>query len=238
MHKFLTSTLAAVALTAAHSHALLIDFTAAEGYADGDVNGQEGWARVFGPEPLFEVSDAATSGVLAPVATGGAVFRNFSDAELGGTFDNSSSLVEYSMTYELIGPTGGPFNQNVVLRIGAPFGSESVSFTFRQDGFVSYTDGDGFVGGPGIGTGTHTLTGQIDYATNTYSAFIDGTELFTPFTRSIANAGTATAVLRLDAGGTLATINIDSVGLAIPEPTSAALMLGAVGLLALRRRRA
>lgn len=238
MYKILTSALAAVALTAVHSHAIIVEFTNPP-YAAGtnQLGGQDNWSNVFGGFDAFTVNTTTETFDFNYVTTG-AVQRTFTAAEVGGPFVPGVSTVTYAFEVDTIAPGG--FTNGINFAIGGVNGSGSdLTVKFRGDGVLQLNDGiasgnDRFLGGTtDIANGT-VVTVAIDYANLTYTA--SRSDLGISDTRPFALGNNDPYLLRIDGQGVLP-ISFSSITV-VPEPTSAALLLGAAGLLALRRRRA
>lgn len=238
MKKILLSTLTALALvcTTLPSQAILIDFTTGDGYANGDLNGQDGWGFIFGTDPVLTVADAGGAGELFPTNSG-ALSRSFSDAELGTTFDPNASIVTYSFTFEYTSQDAlGTSTSAFQFRMGGPFGNEDLRVVLRFDGLPEIIggSGSGFVFPVYALNTEHTITATLNYATDTYEITGVGA---TPLSSGNLLAGARLPLLRID-GNDFSGLSLKSLEVtAIPEPTSAALLLGSLSLLAYRRRK-
>ncbi len=241
MKKILLSSCTALALACSPlaSHAILIDFTTGGGYADGDLRGQDGWGFIFGTDPVLTVADAGGAGELFPTNTPGqgALSRTFSDAELGTAFDPNASIVTYSFVFEYTSlATLGTSTSAFQFRMGGAGGDEDLRVNLRFDGLPEIVSGDGsgFVFPVYAINTEQTITAVLDYATGTYEITGVGA---TPLSSGNLLAGAKLPVLRIDANN-YADISLKSLEVtAVPEPTTAALMLGSIALLAYRRRR-
>lgn len=248
-NKNLTFAAFAICSLTGNLDAITVDFTTGEGYADGDINGQENWSRVFGPEPLINV-DTSGSGSFAQADTGGAVSRTFTDMEVGGVFDNSSSVITYEFVITHNTLTDSPTFNGMAWGIGDSIftGSQKdLAINFRDDGRIAIEDGvlsgnDTLLGGfsviPASTPVTVSLT--IDWSTSTYTASRSDTgATFTdnPFVKGVG--GNGGHYIRIDSTAVMdASFDTFSIS-AVPEPSSYALIVGtlALGWIVARRRR-
>lgn len=216
------------------------DFSSGEGYANGNLDGQNGWARIFGPDPLFNVD--ATNGELEIdcTATGGGIRQVVSDAELGGTFDDASSVLNFSVSYTLDATSGG-FNNHLQVWHGTNFTTPSFQLYLREDGFVSL-GASSFIAGTNLGTGTHTISGIVDYANDTVNFVANGSaQLFggdVAFTAGAEQVNTIRVAGPVNALSSTENLTINSISVAvIPEPSTLLLMgLAGIGALFASRR--
>ncbi len=244
------------------SQAILIDFET--GYSAGDLNGQPSsgtqWSRTLGAVNDVNVATGigtgGSNGITGEDNGSGSnfVFYGFapSASDLEGTFDSASSIVSYSFDWRATETLDGSTSTNIFAFI---VGSDSTSgsnpalnLNIRGQGRLVANDGGSNRAADGLFTvNTYsTISGDIDYATKTFTVFVDGTQQYTSFNGgnlSFANAASDNAEIRLGnlSGGSLSanyrTWNADNISIAVPEPTSAAMLVGALGLLALRRRK-
>lgn len=240
----LTLTAALGLFTATAAHALfVVEFDTAQGFTTGNLQGQEDWNFVFGQNPSAFTVDTSGSGTMdfSTTTGAGALRRTFTDVEAGEVFNPTSTVVTYAFVIDDITP--GSFNNGMTFGIGGAGGGSDVALNFRGDGFLTVNDGittgnARILGGfDALDPGT-TITISLDYATTTFDIVRSDTGA-SFINRAFATDGSTPYELRLDgAGGANLPISFDSISIAaVPEPTSAAMLLGAAGLLAFRRRR-
>lgn len=199
------------------------DFTAAEGFTDGDLDGQGGWAQVFAGNP--EVSDSAGTGSLILGATGGGISRAYSNAELGGTFDPASSIVEYEIRFKFGAAIAGhSFDPQFRFSIGGFQGD--LQIRVRNDGFVSFFDSTGEnlnVGDYHAPNSEAVYLVRMDYSDETVVVFINGRQRWSGSMRpdNLVPNDYRTTRLRIDTSAfstgnyASSTIEIDSITAAI-----------------------
>ncbi len=236
----LTATLGLLTSTA--SAATLVDFSAAEGFTTGNLQGQEDWNFVFGQNPSAFSVDTSGSGTMdfSTTTGSGALRRTFTAGEAGEVFNPTSTIVTYAFVIDDITP--GSFNNGMTFSIGGAGAGADVALNFRGDGFLTVNDGittgnARILGGfDALDPGT-TITITLDFDTTTFDIVRSDTGA-SFINRAFATDGSTPYELRLDgASGANLPISFDSVSIAaVPEPTSAAMLLSALSLLALRSR--
>ncbi|MEM1210942.1 MAG: PEP-CTERM sorting domain-containing protein [Planctomycetota bacterium] len=237
------------AATLGTASADVIDFTDDQSYTNGDIAGQNGWFRVFGPEPLFNVVDAGVSGGLDQVATGGAIARNFTDAEAGQAFDTNTSIVTYTIVFNTPAAHPTATFTGIGFGIGDTIFSTDVDLGIflRDDGRIQIEDGvltgnDRLLGDFDITptSDTVTLTVSLDYSDNTYSASRSDSPTKDRVDFAFDPGATENPYfLRIDSSQPYDVV-IDSISIettAIPEPGSLVLLgLGGLALVGRRRK--
>ena len=271
-----TSLGAAVLLIASATlpaNAAMIGFESGEGYTASSILGGQPtsgtqWARTNGSDITgIQVTAGAGSGGTAGITPRQGDASNFTyyrfaalDADLGGTFDAASSLVEYSFdwraTQALDGPSGTNIFSFVVGSNDNAGANSALTLNIRANGRLAVNDGtttrvvDGLLttSTPVSDTPFRTISGKIDYATKTFTVFVNAVQQFTSFNggnlsfnnSSAANPWVQIANLSADtipANANYRTWAADNVKIAIvPEPATLGLAALA-GLACLRRRR-
>ena len=153
-----------------------VDFTSAEGYTSGNLNGQQGWSKSYGNDPVLEV-DPSGSGTLNQVGAAGAVQRTFSDIEVGAAFDANASVIQYDFTYTLNSNAVTPIYNGIGWGIGGGVFSAAqldVGILFRDNGSIQIRDGvlsggDQNLGGTVADGTTLTVSLTVDWSNSTYS---------------------------------------------------------------------
>ncbi|GEM_PF-3188838 len=228
--------------------ALLVDFSAAEGYVDGDVKNQQGWSRVFGNEPLMSV-DTGGSGSLVQSNSGGAIRRSFSDGEVGASFDANASIIAYEFVLEYNTISSSPTFGGIAWGIGDSIfnGTQlDLAVNFRDDGRIFIEDGvlsgnDRGLGGLAVVPTNTPLTVSltVNWGTGTYSASrsdTGDTRTDVSFVKGVGGSGGH--LLRIDSSQPL-DASFDSFSIAaVPEPgTLSLLILSFLGLSLYRKSR-
>lgn len=237
MSKHRTLSLIAAFSLASTASAITWDFTAPD-FSDGTLSGQDGFAFIFGTDPIFTV-DTSGGGSFTKTAAGGAVRQAFSASDLGATFDNTSSIITYTFDFDT-GSSGGGFNNNISFSLGSwRFGTtEDVRLTFRDDRILTYEDSTGFNGGSAvfIENGNNIVSATLNYSTDTYTVTVNGSG----YASGSFKAGSEQAArFRIDAGSSATDLVFNSISVeAVPESSSYALIAGFLGLswVMLRRR--
>lgn len=229
--------------------AVIIDFTSAEGFTNGNASGQVSWVETtnLGLAAPFTIQDAAGAGDLVPTADGIAhISRSFTNGELGGTFDNTSSIISFDIKYRYSSVSSLGTGSETIFRLGDN-GSSTGDFELwlGQDGVAevvgsSLSDPSGSIHGStqsSINT-TYSLSGTVDYATDTFNvtSSLGGGSI----SGSFIPGSPEVSAINLDSSNNFATgLIIESITYSlVPEPTSSALLLiGAGALLAFSRRR-
>ncbi len=259
-----TSLLAAacVALSAPFASAITIDFDS--GYTTGTLDGKPTsgtqWALTSGNTNVVNVTAnigvGGTQGIAGTGTGGGSNFVyygfNTTSADLGATFDAASSIVNYSFEWRATAAFGSSNTQSIfAFTIGSSTttgGSAAIRLDIRSSGRLIALDGATNRALDGLFTpGTYaTISGQVNYATNTYTVFVNDVQQFTSFSAgnlAFNNASSDNAFIRIgNLGGGTADYrawNADNIIVAIPEPSAFAALagLGVLGLAATRRRR-
>ena len=258
------ATLALVAFAAPLASAITIDFDS--GYTTGTLDGKPTsgtqWALVNGGTNVVNVTAAiGTSASQGIAGTGTGAGSNFvyygfntTNTDLGTTFDASASVVDYSFDWRATQAFGTSNAQSIfAFTVGsstATGGSAALRLDIRSSGRLIALNGATNQAADGLFTlGTYaTVSGQVNYETNTYTVFVNGVQQFTSITGgnlAFNNAASDNAFIRVgNLGGATAdyrTWNADNITVtAIPEPSTFAALagLGVLGLAAARRRRA
>lgn len=263
-HKNLTIACLAISLPLA-AGAATIDFEAGSGYSLGDLAGQPSsgtqWAMTNGGGNIVNVASgigtAGSNGITGTATGGGSNFvyygYNTSNADLGFTFDSTSSVINYSFDWQ---PTqamdGGTGDEIFRLTIGSSSnigGSAAANLTIRASGRLIGLDGGTNRAVDGLFTlNTYSnISGTIDYGSNTYTVFVDNTQQFTSVNGgnlAFNNIASDNAFIRIgnlngaSTTGQYRTWTADNISV-IPEPGAFALLGGlfVLGTVALRRRR-
>ncbi len=265
MNTLRTSLLAAAcAVTAPLASAITIDFETASGYTTGVLSGKPStgtqWALTNGGTNVVNVAAGVGVGGSQGIAgTGTGSGSNFvyygfntTNADLGATFDANSSIVDYSFAWRPTQAFGTSNSQSIFsFSIGSDTATGSnaaLRLDIRSSGRLIALDGTTNQAVDGLFTlNTYaTISGQINYATNTYTLFVNGVQQFTSISGgnlAFNNAASNNAFIRIgNLGGATAdyrTWNADNIIVAIPEPSAFAALagLGALGFAASRRRR-
>jgi hypothetical protein len=258
--------MASAILFASAASALTIDFETGSGYAAGNLVGQPStagattWTRTNAATAANVINVAAGIGVggsqgIQGVGTGGGsnfVYYGFdtTNTDLGFTFDSASSVLSYSFqwrpTQALDGTSASDIFRFTIGSSENAGGNAALSLGVRNNGVFVAQDGTNARTQAGLfTTNTYaTISGEINYATNTFTVFVNNTQQFTDFnggSLTFNNAASNNAFLRIGnlSGGTTdhRTWNLDNISV-IPEPSAVAaiLGLGAFGLVYLRRR--
>jgi len=245
------------------AQALTIGFEEVEGYEAGNLAGQptSGTQWVItnpgNPANANPINVATGIGVggsqgLASQSGGGSNFTyygfNTSNSDLGFTFDSTSSILQYSfdwrVTQEFVTNSVDIF-RFVIGSDAAAGGSGAAQLTIRSHGvFVAQNGGSALTQADLFTLNEYsTISGAIDYGTNTYTVFVDGVQQFTTTNSgnlAFVNSASNNAYIRIgNLTGTsddYRTWNMDNISV-IPEPSTLALLGIALGAAALLRRR-
>lgn len=246
------------------AQALTIGFESGEGYSAGDLAGQPSsgtqWVLTSGNTNTINVAagigNGGGAGLVNTSSGSGANFVfygfNTTNADLGFTFDSTSSVLQYSFdwrpTQDLNGSNGQILFDFMVGSSGDTGADAAVALRIHNSGRFQANDGGTLrtVDGLFSNTGTYqTISGTINYATNQYTVFIGDTQLFTANNNgnlSFQNAASDNAFIRFsnlrggDQSAQWREWNMDNITL-IPEPSTLALLGIALGTLAMFRRR-
>ncbi len=242
-YKLFTPALAATLATISTLSAATINFS---GYTNGEIVGQDGWSDDTG---YFSVTSGVVNQVAGSYSRG--VERTFSDLEVGGSFDTTSSIVAYSFTFDPGARVDGQYTGmsfNVGGDIIDPAETE-ISLHVIPHGLFKIVDGvktgndeyfDGFSVSDRWADNTDvTVTLTLDYGNSTYTAtrsdLPGATRTDLPFVKGTGGNGAYNIRLNANQFHNAPAIKSISVDL-VPEPSSA-LLLGSAGLLGLLRRR-
>ncbi|MCC5843509.1 MAG: PEP-CTERM sorting domain-containing protein [Verrucomicrobia bacterium] len=261
--RLLFAALTAAALPFA-AQALTIGFESGEGYAAGDLAGQPSsgtqWVNTFGAVNVVNVAAGVGNGGgagLVNTSTGGGsnfVFYGFNttNADLGFTFDSTSSVLQYSFDWRPTQDLNGSNGQilfDFMVGSNADTGTDAaMALRIHSSGRFQANDGgtlrtvDGLFGTAGTYS---TISGTINYATNQFTVFVDNTQLFTTNNNGnlgFQNTASDNAYIRFSnlRGGTDSAQwrewNMDNISV-IPEPSTLALVGIALGSMVFLRRR-
>ena len=261
-----TSMIMAVLMAAAlpfTAQALTIGFEEVEGYEAGNLAGQPSsgtqWTRTNAPTAANVINVAAGVGLgnsqgIVGVGTGGGsnfVFYGFNttNADLGFTFDSTSSVLQYSLdwrpTQDLDGTSASAIFSFAIGSDQDAGGSGAAQLSVRNNGvFVAQNGGATLTQAGLFTTNTYaTISGTIDYSSNIYTVFVNGVQQFTGTSSgnlAFVNSDSDNAFIRIGnlSGGTTdyRSWSADNISV-IPEPSTLALLGIALGAVALFRRR-
>lgn len=201
------------------------------------------------------IGEGGTQGLVGTATGGGSNFVyygfNTTNTDLGFTFDSSSSVLDYSFqwrpTQDLDGGTGDAIFTFAIGSDQTTAGSAAMNLTIRASGRLVALDTATARAVDGLFTLNDyaTISGQINYAANTYTVFVDATQQFTSFNSgnlAFNNAASDNAYIRIGNinGGTNSALyrtwNADNISV-IPEPSTLALLGIALGTMVFLRRR-
>lgn len=177
-----------------------------------------------------------------------------SNADIGTTFNASSTILDYSFDWRLNDAAFGSSNPSAVFQfaMGGTTNSASDSvlrLDVRNSGrfFAAHGGGSAVVDGLFTAQTRATISGQVNYATNTYTVFVNSVQQFTSvnggnltfLAGSVENANVYLANLNASTASTnYLNWSADNLSV-VPEPTSALLLAaGLTTLVIFRRRRA
>lgn len=258
------------------ARAVVIGFETAEGYStsggttflNGNLGGQgispNTWSAptVTGADKLRVVPNAFTAGnpssqVVELFDTGRTqndLYRIFNPS-LGATFNANSSILSFGFQflYDSVATSAASSLRFGIGELGG--GQQILRLELVSNGKLNFNDGTSYISVKN-GSGTDlisppdqwiTISGVANYATNTYSLFVNGVQQVgsagsEDFNMDFFSTANKTAVLNFWAmgstGTTFAPIYLDNVSLqAVPEPGSLLLLGAAWGFCTLRRPR-
>ena len=262
-----TSMMMAVLMAAAlpfTAQALTIGFEEVEGYEAGNLAGQPSsgtqWALTNGSgndvNVAAGVGNGGGAGLVNTSSGSGSNFVfygfNTTNADLGFTFDSTSSILQYSFDWRPTQDLDGGNGQilfDFMIGSNADTGSNAaLALRIHSSGRFQANDGGTLrtVDGLFSETGTYqTISGTINYATNQYTVFVGNTQLFTTNNEGnlgFQNVDSDNAYIRFSnlRGGSDSAQwrewNMDNISV-IPEPSTLALLGIALGAVAMFRRR-
>lgn len=157
-----------------------VAFEASQGYSPGEVNGQDGWSA----NPAWVVvSNPQGNGTSLRGNTGlryQSLKRSFSSSEIGGTLDSSSSQLAYYFDYHADSGIAGWNVQRFA--VGGDYGyAPSFQPRSSSNNIWRYSSGGSdYIAKNAIGQnysfigkGWVTIDGVINYATRSYTLFVD-----------------------------------------------------------------
>lgn len=229
---------------------LTIDFDA--GYSASDLAGQPGsgtqWALVNGGTNVINVAsgvgDGGTQGLVSTSFGSGSdhVYYGFNttNTDLGFTFDNSASILNYSFkwraTQALDGASGSDIFRFTIGSDEVTAGSAALDLSIRASGRLIGKNVAANVAQDGLFTQNvySTISGVVDYSSNTYTVFVDGVQQWTSTNGGnlgFVNAASNNAYISIRNGsGTTAEWrewNMDTIAVSqVPEPSTYALITG------------
>jgi len=241
------SALCAVAALPANAALTLVYSTNfnAPPYVDGNLVGQDSWAQTgTAATTPITVANTATNGTVTLATSGQDVNRIFTPASTAGSVYLAANIIvgsaqttgDYFLHFgdggtsnfnarTYIRSTTGGFQMALGTGSGAPtYGTTVLTFGTAYDILVRYD----FVTGVGNDTGALFINPTTEDGSGD-TAYVAATTIGT-------DAVTIGSVnLRQGAAANAAVVTIDNIVVSVPEPTSA--LLGALGFLAIFRRR-
>lgn len=243
------------------AQALTIGFETGEGYSVGNLAGQPSsgtqWAMVNGNTNIISVADSigvgGSRGIVGSGTGGGSNFVfygfNTTNADLGFTFDSASSVLDYSFdwrpTQALDGAVGTEIFRFAIGSDEVAAGNAALNLTIRASGRLIALDAGTNRAVDGLFTLNEyaTISGQVNYAANTFTVFVNDTQQFTSNNSGnlgFVNTASDNAFIRIGnlqgANADYRTWNADNISI-IPEPSTLALLGIALGAVAMFRRR-
>ncbi|MCC5846750.1 MAG: PEP-CTERM sorting domain-containing protein [Verrucomicrobia bacterium] len=242
------------------AQALTIGFETGEDYAAGNLANNSRWSVTNPGNPANANPINVTAGVgvggtqgLSSSAGSGSNFTYYgfdtTNADLGFTFDSESSILDYSFQWRAtddFAAASVDIFRFTIGSSGAAGASAALSLTVRSHGVFVVLDGATTRTESNLFTsGTYaTISGQVNYATNTYTVFVDDTQQFTAFnggSLAFNNANSDNAFIRIGnltgQSDDYVAWNLDNITV-IPEPSTLALLgIALSSMMFLRRRK-
>lgn len=254
--KLLCTLLPTACILAVANAAITIGFESGEGYSPGDLAGQPSsgtqWIRTNGSNNFINVAAGIGVGGTAGItgASGGGSNHtyyglNTTNADLGFTFDSNSSILQYSFNWRVTTDFAEASVDIFRFVIGSDAnagGSGAAQLTIRSHGvFVAQNGGTAVaqtLTQAGLFTVNQysTISGTVNYATNTYTVFVDGVQQFTDTNSgnlAFVNSASNNAYIRIGnltgSSTDYRAWNLDNITV-VPEPSTYAALLGLLAL--------